>query len=57
MIVGVVKFISLVEQSRVEDKVNILLNKTLNMPVRKFGWVTFRLTWNGFDTHFVYLSI
>ena len=55
-IVGIRKFVSLIRNSRIENKVYILVNQPCNMPVGKLCRIAFRLTGDRVDSQLIDFS-
>ena len=57
VIVGILKFITLIEKSRVEDKVYLLVDQPADVTVSQLGGIAFRFTGNGFNAQLVDLPV
>ena len=53
VVVGFMKFITLIKKSRVEDKVYFLFDQPGNVAVGKLSRITFRFAGNGFNAQFI----
>ena len=57
MVVCLLKFIALVIEGRVKDEIHLLIDQPGYMTVCQLGRIALGLAGNGFDTHFVNLTV
>ena len=50
VIVGVLKFVSLIKQSRIKNEINLFMNQPADVPVGQLGGITLGFTGNGLDS-------
>ena len=56
MINGIFKFRTFIRNARIEDVIDVLFNQPGNMSMCQLCRITFRFTWDGFNSKLVNLS-
>ena len=57
MVIGVLKFVALIKESRIENKGNALTNQPGYMTMSQLGGIAFRLAGDGLDAKLINFAV